>query len=746
MLSNEKEKRTFSNGPLRDQWEKRAQSIADQCKQDEEFKQKSALKVLFSKWTYHWSVSSAEMSDFSKLNRNKEEEEKKPKIRFKIGPPPPKPKPEPPPAPPPRRQAPPKSRRPKRKVEVDVFGLCWKESWKSLKPPKYLYLKPKESKSRISRFTCIEVSDNRKYKATITNPDMKQTDAKWSQSWKQVKSLVLKECSEDELLPWEIIFERKLTNSAEIENYSLPLWARTWKYINFAFRQEKQMWDCIWPIYQQNIFAETQNLQIDKQVASLNWKDSWKLHPADFSNPADDTTAMVQVFQPGWKRSWLFSSPPLDEKEELNQDWWSCWGYWQLLRWCKASWESHRRYSDMLTRRRKSTNIFLTLPLNDEFYTREWVEAWRSPKGSQRSETHTEFETEEEEDEEETKEKDKDMDEITEKYAKKVKAEEDDEDKVKVDDDLLEEVEDEDEDEDDSDAIVNDGEHKEGEKEDRNQDNEKSDEDNESNEEDEDEEEEEKDQDAGKKEEELDTKERRKEAVEQEDYEEENKNEEELREEDEAEEEDEAVDEGDEAEDEDAVVDEEDEAEKDKNDGEVNLKEKELSDQQDKVKVSEDEVRDEEQTIAITTKDDKETAPEKQKDKKEKMNERLRIRKRNVPLHLQFHKLNKTLSSWTHSWILALPYRGDYEQEDDEEDDELSAWKDSWKICHLKKQEDDVVFLYTERTSPKLIRLTDEEDKRMKNEWMTSWKMNQTSVREEGDEEEDDNRMIAASL
>lgn len=47
MLSK-KEKRSFSNGPLRDQWEKRAQSVADQCKQEAEWKEKSSLKL----WEY----------------------------------------------------------------------------------------------------------------------------------------------------------------------------------------------------------------------------------------------------------------------------------------------------------------------------------------------------------------------------------------------------------------------------------------------------------------------------------------------------------------------------------------------------------------------------------------------------------------------------------------------------------------------------------------------------------------------
>lgn len=127
------------------------------------------------------------MSEFRRVTSGANEEEKKPKIKFKIGPPPPKVKPEPtPPPPPPRRSASPKPRRQKRKVEVDVFGLCWKESWKSLKPPKYLFLKAKEYKNRIPGFTTIELNDNRKYKAAWSEPQWALPAGKWSQSWKQV--------------------------------------------------------------------------------------------------------------------------------------------------------------------------------------------------------------------------------------------------------------------------------------------------------------------------------------------------------------------------------------------------------------------------------------------------------------------------------------------------------------------------------------------------------------------------------
>lgn len=45
MLSTKGEQRTFSNGRLRDQWEKRAQSIADDNKKEEQWKQKSSTNL-----------------------------------------------------------------------------------------------------------------------------------------------------------------------------------------------------------------------------------------------------------------------------------------------------------------------------------------------------------------------------------------------------------------------------------------------------------------------------------------------------------------------------------------------------------------------------------------------------------------------------------------------------------------------------------------------------------------------------
>lgn len=45
MLAKGKEQRVFCNSSLRDKWEKRAQNVADQCKQEAEWKEKSDQKL-----------------------------------------------------------------------------------------------------------------------------------------------------------------------------------------------------------------------------------------------------------------------------------------------------------------------------------------------------------------------------------------------------------------------------------------------------------------------------------------------------------------------------------------------------------------------------------------------------------------------------------------------------------------------------------------------------------------------------
>ncbi|KAA8584709.1 hypothetical protein FQN60_008494 [Etheostoma spectabile] len=355
MLSKKEERRSFGNGPLRDQWEKKAQSISEQNKQEAEWRKKSSNKICFSKWNYHWSLVSN--GDFHQLTSSADDAEKnKPKIKFKVVPPPPKPKHEPAPPPPtPRKTASPKPCRQKRKVEVDVFGLCWRDSWKSLKPPKYLYLKTKETKTTIPGFTTIELTNNREYKPPGygSEAEWESPAEKWSNSWKQVKSPAQLERTEENKFQWEIPIERKPVGKAEIEVFSLPVWAGTWKFINFAFRQQQKYWDRIWPDFQQNPSNKFDKVhQLEEQDEPSDWEDSWKLSEAELE-PKDtteyeaptagssgtDTTVMMrlnEVILPGWRDSWLLSAAPLEEEEERHKNWNSCWGFRQQIRWVGA--------------------------------------------------------------------------------------------------------------------------------------------------------------------------------------------------------------------------------------------------------------------------------------------------------------------------------------------------------------------------------------------------------------------------
>ncbi|XP_034403207.1 nestin-like [Cyclopterus lumpus] len=469
MLSKKEPKRSFNNGPLRDQWEQKAQSVADQCKQEAEWKKKSSIKLSFSKWNYHWSLVSN--GDFKKLTSDADEAEKnKQKIKFKVVPPPPKAKREPAaPPPPPKKAASPKLHRQKRKVEVDVFGLCWKDSWMSLKPPKYLYLKAKETKNKIPGFTTIELTNHREYKPKEygSEPGGAFPADEWSDSWKQVKSPAQSERSEEKQLQWEILCQRKVLCKVCIEVFSLPVWAGTWKFMNFAFRQQKKDWDHIWPDYQYNLSNKLDKVeQLEEQEKPSDWEDSWKTSGADNEKPTgSETTVMTRindVMMPAWTDSWLLSAAPLEEEEERLKSWSSCWAFRQQTRWCHASLQSHHRHSATLTKRRKDTNLLLTSQLDQEITrSTEWTEAWRTPKGwigpeedemrrdTEEEEEVVDFEEDVEVDEEEDKDEgDEEVDNKEEKVAMKVNISGEEEDSVDTGEEEEEEEEEDDADKD----------------------------------------------------------------------------------------------------------------------------------------------------------------------------------------------------------------------------------------------------------------------------------------------------------
>ncbi|XP_056875441.1 uncharacterized protein LOC130517527 [Takifugu flavidus] len=384
MLPRKEEKRTFSNGPLRDQWEKRAQSVADQQKQEAEWKKKSSVKLCHSKWNYHWSLVSN--GDFSKLNKSNDDEKNKPKIKFKIIPPPPKAKPKVPPPPPPKKAPSPKLPRPKRRVEVDVFRLYWKDSWMSLKPPKYLYLKAKEQKIEIPGFTTIMLANARKYKPQVAHTDTEWVFPayKWTQCWKQVRHLLHLESYEGKHFDWETFLERQGVCKPQIKHFTLPVWAGTWKIMNFAFRQEKPKWDCGWPEYEQPITNKSDKVEeLEEENEPSNWEDSWKLSGVESNLDDSKDEAIVEineVFMPGWSDSWQLASSPVEE-EEHHKKWSICWSFRQQMRWCQPSLQAHHHHSHKLTRvAQKKTFLHLATLDNDITDSSEWKDAWRAPK------------------------------------------------------------------------------------------------------------------------------------------------------------------------------------------------------------------------------------------------------------------------------------------------------------------------------------------------------------------------------
>lgn len=80
------------------------------------------------------------------------------------------------------------------------------------------------------------------------------------------------ELSEAKQFHWDILFQRENVCKVAIETYSLPVWAGTWKIMNFPFRQEKKDWDHIWTDYQQNLtnnFDQIQQLEEEVGIITM---------------------------------------------------------------------------------------------------------------------------------------------------------------------------------------------------------------------------------------------------------------------------------------------------------------------------------------------------------------------------------------------------------------------------------------------------------------------------------------------
>lgn len=192
-------------------------------------------------------------------------------------------------------------------------------------------------------------------------------------SFFQVKSPAQMSLCETNPFQWEIIFERMLVWEADIEKYSLPVWAGTWKIMNFAFRQQKHKWDQIWPeifnkkserfqqlptqvgnnycprlkhVYMPDTRILLTLIAIFEQDELPDWGCSWKLSGPELecattsdneglsaaSSCSSRVTVRVEVFLPDWTHSWLLSAAPPEEDEERRQNWRCSCGYGQQIR------------------------------------------------------------------------------------------------------------------------------------------------------------------------------------------------------------------------------------------------------------------------------------------------------------------------------------------------------------------------------------------------------------------------------
>lgn len=77
----------------------------------------------------------------------------------------------------------------------------------------------------------------------------------------KVRCPVHLESSEEKHFYWEILFERSEVCKPRIKHFTLPVWAGTWKIMNFAFRQEKPEWDCVWPDYEEPISDKSEKTE-----------------------------------------------------------------------------------------------------------------------------------------------------------------------------------------------------------------------------------------------------------------------------------------------------------------------------------------------------------------------------------------------------------------------------------------------------------------------------------------------------
>lgn len=142
----------------------------------------------------------------------------------------------------------------------------------------------------------------------------------------QVKHPVHLEAWRGQHFQWDVLFQREEVSQPEILTYGLPRWAGTWKIMNFAFRQQKPQWDCIWPDYEQSVsdkFDIVQRLEEEVSASVTPW--CLDCVRSFFCATSFSLSFCLQEELFGWENSWQLSDADFevqedDEDEEYDED------------------------------------------------------------------------------------------------------------------------------------------------------------------------------------------------------------------------------------------------------------------------------------------------------------------------------------------------------------------------------------------------------------------------------------------
>lgn len=426
----------FDNFQLKDQWEKRAQQFTDKEKQETDRKGKSAINGLFKEWQYRLAVRNGvdpttekrgkggDMSDFRKYvvsASGEAQDVSNLAVKFQVRPPPKKPAPRPPspppkkkpPPPPPKRERPPKKEEKKpeppkkpalKTVEkpktvspqpVNNLSAGWGESWKMLKSP----LPPQRTVEPKQESPQPKQTNDKTYKS-LGHDFATQWGSleEWKGSWKQLAKH-LEVASTENMSFFEVISQGKWWRTfEEIETFALPVWAGTWKTVNFKLGQNPEDWDQKWPEYKREPSNKLLKAQTLEETVNLpGWEDCWKTSKPNLKQKKEINELKIpNVFLPGWNDSWKTCDTSVkhnDMAPPSMKDWRDSWSYCQEHKWCLASMESRHRHYAMMMSKRKQSNELRGFLLDEEIPS-EWNESWKSLKAESQLEESPEEELE----------------------------------------------------------------------------------------------------------------------------------------------------------------------------------------------------------------------------------------------------------------------------------------------------------------------------------------------------------------